>query len=115
MMGYRGLAIGEAAGVPSRTLFYFPFPATGDWASILSPVRDLRLRSVNRASAQALHRLLWAQNRVNVDELCEALGRPRYRRRPRLEDQASLGMYPPELAPAPADWQPHHQLVVDGA
>lgn len=111
MMGYRGLCLGDATGVSSLTLFCFPFQATGDWASILTGVRDFRLSRVNRVSSAAFHRLLWARSRPAVDDMCDLLGVPRYRRRPCLEARPSVHVYSGRLAPRPADWGPQHQVA----
>ena len=110
MMGYRGLCIERATGIPSRTVFTFPMHDTADWASVLSPVRDLRLGWANRASARLSNQLLWSQHRRNLDEMCDTTGVSRFRPRPRLEERASLHVYSAELAP-PGGLDPRHKVV----
>lgn len=111
MMGLRGMCIEHATGVPSRTLFYCPFPPTGRWASMMTGVRDFRLPWLNRASWHVFHTMMWRQNRKNIDDMCATLGIPPYRRRPRLEDRPSLHLYSPRLAPTPDDWSSCHEVV----
>lgn len=111
MMGLRGMCVERATGVPSRTLFYCPFPSTRRWASMMTGVRDFRLPSLNRASWQLFHTMLWRQNRTSVDEMCATLGVAPYRRRPRLEDRPSLHLYSPHVVPTPDDWSSCHEVV----
>jgi sterol 3beta-glucosyltransferase len=110
MMAYRGLCIEAATGVPSRAIYYFPFQATSAWASIVSPVRDLRVGALNKTTARAFHRLLWMQNHASLDEMCSLLGSAPLRRRPRLEDRPSIGAYDAGLA-RPPDLAPLHEVV----
>lgn len=110
-MAYRGECLAQARQIPSRPLFCYPFHTTGQWASLLSGGRDLRLRSANRASFGAFHAMLWRRSRANIDDMCRTLRIPRFRRRPRIEDRPSLNAYSPVLAPPPPDWNARTEVV----
>jgi sterol 3beta-glucosyltransferase len=69
---------------------------------MLSPARDLRLGSLNKATTAAMHQLVWRQHRVTIDPLCDRLGIARFRRRPRWEDGTTLNAFSARLAPPPA-------------
>jgi hypothetical protein len=43
---------------------YYPFQPAAEWASLLSPIRDLRLGWLNKATFAPLYQLRWRQNRV---------------------------------------------------
>ncbi len=109
-MAYRGAAIGAAAAIPAGTLLYWPNHPTGDWASPISPARTLGSRALNRASHRMLHELLWRQNKANTDAMCDALGIPRFRHRPRHETGPALHAYSARLASSPD--LPANQTVV---
>jgi sterol 3beta-glucosyltransferase len=96
-MAYRGSAIGTAAGIAACTLLYWPYQPTGDWASPLSPARSLG-GVLNVASHRLLYALMWRQNKANVDAMCNTLGIPRYRHRPRVESGPALHAYSAHLA-----------------
>jgi sterol 3beta-glucosyltransferase len=100
-MAYRGVAVGTAAGIPTATLTYWPSHPAADWASMLSPVRDLRLGLLNRATTAMMHRLFWRQNHATVDQMCDRLMIPRFGRRPRWEDGTTLNAFSTRLVPPP--------------
>ena len=108
---YRAQCIQDHSGIPHRPVLLFPAYATKQWASILSPIRDLRFGPANAASFQLLFRVIWRQFRPNIDEMCDSLGMPRYRGRPHFEDLPSLHAYSAELIAHPDDWDAHHRIV----
>jgi sterol 3beta-glucosyltransferase len=110
-MMYRGAVAAAAAGIPSGHLFYYPYPPTGRWASLATGVRDLRVPGLNRASFRVFDALMWRQSRANIDDMCDAAGVPRFRRRPRVEDVPSATTCSPVLAARPADWAARHDIV----
>ena len=109
-MALRGLCLGRALGVPAVNLLYAPLTTTAEFASIASPVRDLRVGTANRATYRAFHTLLWRQSRANLDDMCHRLDLPRLRRAS-LDQLPGLHAYSPRLVRRPRDWSPDQQLV----
>lgn len=110
MTSFRGRCLREATGVAHRTLHYFPVLPTGDWAALVSGVRDLRLPALNRASWRVFEGLLRSQHRANADDMCDTLGIPRLGRPPD-DDLPALQLYSGHVAPTPADWHPGHDAL----
>jgi sterol 3beta-glucosyltransferase len=108
-MLYRGACVGAAASIPSGNLFYYPYPTTGRWASLLTKARNLG--PLNRTTFRAFQALIWRQNRANVDDMCDVLGIARFRRRPRVEDAPSVSLFSPVLAARPGDWDRRHEVT----
>jgi sterol 3beta-glucosyltransferase len=110
-MALRGAAVHETTGKPAMNLWCAPLTPTGQWASLASPVRDLRAGWANRLTFKVFHDLLWRQSRPSVDVLCDHLGADRLSRRPDLEGIPSLHVVSPGLVPRPDDWGPEQHLV----
>jgi sterol 3beta-glucosyltransferase len=110
-MMYRGAVAAAAAQIPSGHLFYYPYPPTGRWASLATGVRDFRLPAMNRATFRVFNAMMWRQSRANIDDMCDAAGVPRFRRRPRVEDVPSATTCSPVLAARPDDWPRRHDVV----
>jgi sterol 3beta-glucosyltransferase len=111
LTAYRGAAVGDAMGIEHRPVLTQPVRPTGEWASMLSPVPDLRAAALNRLSGKVFHGVWWRQNRSNIDEMCDTLGIARYQRRPEVEALPSIELYSPTVTGRPRDWSPHHELV----
>lgn len=111
MTEYRGECLARAFGVPHRTASLFPVLAAGNQASYLSPVRDLRFGWLNRASWWLQDLAHWLDNKPNIDEMCDVLGIPRFKRRPRVERTPSVELYSADVAPRPAEWHRRHEVV----
>jgi sterol 3beta-glucosyltransferase len=111
MTMYRGECLARAFGVPHRTASLYPILEAGNQASFLSPVRDLRLGWLNRASWRLLDLGHWLDNKPNIDEMCDVLGIPRYQRRPRVEHTPSVELYSADIASRPAEWHHRHEIV----
>ncbi|TCO28232.1 sterol 3beta-glucosyltransferase [Kribbella steppae] len=110
-MALRGAAVHETIGTPAMNLYCAPLTPTGQWASLASPVRDLRAGWANRLSFKVFHDLLWRQSRPSVDHLCDQLGAERLSSRPALEAIPSLHVVSPQLVPRPDDWGSGQHLV----
>jgi len=108
---YRGECLARAFGVPHRTASLYPVLEAGNQASFVSPVRDLRLGWLNRASWRLLDLGFWLDNRPNIDEMCDVLGIARFKRRPRVEWTPSVELYSADVAPRPGEWHPRHEVV----
>ena len=92
---HRGECLTRAFGVRHGCAYTLPTLPTGHQASPLSPVPDLRLNWLNRASWRLLHWAFWRDHRANIDEMCDALGIARFKRRPRIEMTPSVSLYSP--------------------
>ena len=110
-MSFRAECIAAARGIPSGNLFCYPFPATGQWSSLLAGARELPFAWANRASFHAFYRMLWRQSRANVDDMCDALRLPQFRWRPAVENRPSVHTYSPALVPTPPEWGAQHEIV----
>ena len=111
MSVYRGECLARAFGVPHRTASLYPVLEAGNQASFLSPVRDLRSRRLNRASWRLLDAGHWLENKPNIDEMCDVLGIPRFKRRPRVEHTPSVELYSVDVASRPVEWHQRHEIV----
>jgi sterol 3beta-glucosyltransferase len=111
MTSYRGECLARAFGVPHRTASLYPVLEAGNQASFISPVRDLRLRWLNRLSWRLLDLGHWLDNKPNIDEMCDVLGIARYRRRPRVEWTPSVELYSAAVARRPPEWHQRHEVV----
>lgn len=111
MTVYRGECLARAFGVPHRTASLYPVLEAGKQASYVSPVRDLGFGWLNRASWRLQDLAHWLDNKSNIDEMCDVLGIPRFRRRPRVERTPSVELYSADVAPRPAEWHRRHEVV----
>lgn len=109
-MGLRGLCVEKATGIPSRMLYTFPVQPSGDFASVMSPIHDLRLPWANRMNARALNRMYWAQNKSNMHAMCDIMGVPRLRRLPDQADWPGLHLYSAHVVPT-SDLPAGHEIV----
>lgn len=109
-MSLRGICLERATGIPCRTLYAFPVQPTGDFASIMVPLHDLRLRSLNRSSSSLLNGLYWARNKANIDQMSDLLGAARLRRGPRHEERPGLHLYSEQVVPT-SDLPGSHHMV----
>jgi sterol 3beta-glucosyltransferase len=105
---YRAQCLSAASGVPVGNVLLQPLFPTGEYAANVLPIRDLRAPVFNRLS----YRLLgWRGHREQIDTMCDRLGIPRLRRRPRVELGRGIGLYSDAVVPRAGDLPQHHQQV----
>jgi sterol 3beta-glucosyltransferase len=110
-MALRGMALAAARDIPAVSLLCAPLVATGDFASIASPIRDLRSHAANRWSHGVFASMLWRGTRPNVSDLCHRLGISPPTEPPRFETVPAVHTYSGRLVPRPLDWPEDHQIV----
>jgi sterol 3beta-glucosyltransferase len=110
-MALRGAVLARSRDMAAVNLFCAPLTTTGEFASMGSPVRNLRSAVANRWSHRAFHALLWRGSRANVNDLCDRLGAPRPSDAPSLDAVPTVHAYSGRLVPRPRDWPDTQQVV----
>lgn len=110
-MLFRGAALAEWLGVPHAAVLTVPLQPTRAWASMLSPLRDLRSGNLNRLTHVIFYAAMWRLMAPSVHDMRAQLGLPRSRRRTPVEHLRSVQIYSPLLAPPPADLGAQHRVV----
>jgi len=107
----RGATIAERFKLRHGILLPFPMLPTGSWAGDLSPIRNLRIRSLNRLLHHVTMEVWWHTIGRNVGGLRKHLGLAPWKRRPRLEEFPAALIFSEHLVPKPREWAHEHQFV----
>lgn len=101
---FHGELMAEYFGVPHAVIATMPWITTGEFPMLLAPVRSLGSQLLHRASYDLYWTLWWKGALPGLAQMREALGLPEMKRRPRIEQLPTLGIYSAALSPRPRDW-----------
>lgn len=108
---FRGATLAEYFNLPHAVIATAPWVKTGEFPMLFAPVRTLGSKVLNRASYDLYLSLWWKGGQSAVAEMRRALDLPELKRRPRIEELPTVGIYSAALSPRPREWSARHEVT----